>query len=122
VTHRVERINSLIQQELSDLLRRHVKDPRLGEFVTITEVVATGDLRHARVYVSRLSEREERDEIIGTLNAAANYLRTELGKRLRLRYVPEMSFHWDDSIERSERLQQIIDQINAEDSARAPGE
>jgi ribosome-binding factor A len=117
VSHRVERVNSLIRQEISDLLRRDIKDPRLGEFVSVTEVLTTNDLRHARVYVSRFSEREERDEIISVLNAASNYMRTELGKRLRLRYVPEISFHWDDSIERGARMQQLIDQANAEDNA-----
>jgi ribosome-binding factor A len=113
MTHRIERVNSLIREELSDLLRRDIKDPRIGSFVAITEVVTTPDLRHAMVYVSYFGTAEEKHETIDALTAASGFLHRELIKRLQMRHVPDLSFQWDDSIERGNRILQLIDQVSA---------
>lgn len=114
MAHRIERINNLIRREISELLQRQVKDPRLRTFVAVTEVSTTTDLKYAKVFVSYISSQEERQEILGALTAASGFLRKELNRNLRLRHIPELSFHWDDSIERGDRLQRLIDQVSSE--------
>ena len=112
MAHRIERINNLIRQEISELLRREIKDPRLNHFVAVTAVSTSADLKHAKVFVSCISSKEEREETLNALTAASGFFRRELTKLLRLRRIPELSFHWDDSIERGDRLLRLIDQID----------
>ena len=112
MVHRIERVNNLIRREISDLLQRQVKDPRLGNFIAVTEVSASPDLRYAKVYVSCISSEEEKQELLNILAAASGFLRNELARRLRLRRIPELSFHWDDSIERGAHLLELIDQVS----------
>ncbi len=112
MAHRIERVNNLIRQEISELLNRQVKDPRLGGFVAITEVATSPDLRYARIFVSCLSGKEEKQEILSALTAASGFFRNELAKRLRLRHVPELIFQWDDSIERGAYLLELIDKVS----------
>ncbi|MDP6647356.1 MAG: 30S ribosome-binding factor RbfA [Dehalococcoidales bacterium] len=109
--HRVERVNSLIRQEISQLLQRQVKDPRLDNFITVTEVITTPDLKHTRVFISHLGSEAEKQTTLETLTAATGFFRHELAKVLNLRYTPELSFHGDDSIERGDRISQIINQL-----------
>ncbi len=111
MAHRVERVNSLIRQEISELLQRQVKDPRLGDFIAVTEVVTSPDLKFAKVFVSRIGNEEEKQEVLSALVSASGFFRRELAKRLKLRYTPELSFQWDDSIERGDRLLQLIDKV-----------
>ncbi len=117
MTHRIERVNSLIRQEISELLRRQVKDPRLGNLVTVTDVSTSPDLRHAKIFISRIgSNEEEKQETLSVLAAASGFFRNELAKRLRLRHIPELSFQWDDSIERGDYLLQLIDEVSTDSS------
>ena len=111
MTRRTERVNNLIRQEISELLQRQVKDPRLGSFVAVTEVSTSPDLRHAKIFISRIGSQEEKQEILSVLASASGFLRKELARRLRLRRIPELSFQWDDYIERGAHLLQLIDQI-----------
>ena len=111
MAHRIERINNLIRQEISELLQRQVKDPRLGSFVVITEVSTSSDLRYARVFVSCIDSKEDKQEILSVLASASGFFRNELGRRLRLRRIPELSFKWDDSIERGAHLLELIDKV-----------
>jgi ribosome-binding factor A len=112
MSHRIERVSSLMRHEISELLQRQVKDPRLSKFVAVTEVSTSPDLRYAKVFVSCIGSEEEKEEMLKGLGAAANFLRNQLAKRLRLRRIPELSFHWDDSIERGTHLLQLIDELN----------
>jgi ribosome-binding factor A len=112
--HRIERVNNLIRREISELVQRQVKDPRLGAFVTITEVDTSPDLKYAKIFVSCISGKQEEQKTLTVLNAAAGFLRTELARNLRLRRVPELSFHWDDSIEHGDRILRLIDQVSSE--------
>ena len=114
MTHRIERVNSLIRQEISELLQRQVKDPRLGSVVTITDVSTSLDLRYAKIFVSRIGSEEEKQETLSVLAAASGFFRNELAKRLRLRHIPELSFQWDDSIERGDYLLQLIDEVSSD--------
>ena len=114
MAHRIERVNSLIRQEISQLLQRQVKDPRLGNFITVTEVSTSADLKYAKVFVSCIGGEEGKQEILSTLASASSFLRRELAKSLKLRRVPELSFKWDDSIERGDHLLQLIDRISSD--------
>ncbi len=115
--HRIERVNSLIRQEISELLQRQVKDPRLGNFVAVTDVSTSPDLRHAKIFVSRIGSEEEKQETLSVLAAASGFFRNELAKRLRLRHIPELNFQWDDSIEQGDYLLQLIDEVSSDSSA-----
>ena len=114
MSHRVERINTLIRREISDLIQHHLKDPRLDEFVSVTEVVTAADLKHARVFISSISGQQEKSRVLAALNSATGFLRSELAKKVRLRYTPELSFHWDNSIEHGDRILRLLDQFSAE--------
>jgi len=114
MAHRIERVNNLIRQEISELLQRQVKDPRLGSFVAITEVSTSPDLRYAKVFVSRIGSEEEKRETLKVLAAASGFLRNELARRLRMRRIPELNFEWDDSIERGAHLLDLIDKVSAD--------
>lgn len=114
MAHRIERVNSLIRQELSHLLQSQVKDPRLGSFIVVTEVDTSSDLKRARVFVSHMGIKAEKQETLDVLATASGFLRRELGKNLKLRYIPELHFQWDDSIERGDYLSQLIDRFTSD--------
>jgi ribosome-binding factor A len=111
MSRRIERVNNLIRQEISDLLQRQVKDPRLGGFVTVTQVSTSPDLRHAKIFISIMGNEEEKEEALEAFAVASGFLRRELGARLRLRRSPELSFHYDDSIDQGTHVLQLISQI-----------
>ena len=119
MTRRIERVNNLIRQEISELLQRQVKDPRLGSFVAITEVLTSPDLKYAKVFITRIGSEQEKKETLNGLAAASGFFRRELARRLRLRRIPELNFQWDDSIERGVHLLQLIDQVSP-DSTPSP--
>ena len=114
MAHRIERVNSLIRQEISELLQRQVKDPRLGNFIAVTEVITSADFKHARIFVSSMEQNEDKNEILKALTSASGFFRSKLAKSLRMRYTPELSFHWDDSIQRGNHLIQLINQVSSE--------
>jgi ribosome-binding factor A len=109
-TRRQERVADLLQEEISDLLQRKVRDPRL-ELVTVTALQVSSDLRYARVYVSLLGSEEEQRAALAGLQHAAGFLRHELGARLSLRCVPDLTFVLDESIERGQRILDVLHQI-----------
>lgn len=116
MTRRTERINELIREEISDLLLRDVKDPRLSAhgLVSITEVTVSPDLRKATVHVSHLGTDQERKEVLAGLQKAAPFLHRELMQRLALRHVPELVFKFDPSIERGARIATLIHEVQVE--------
>ncbi len=116
MTRRIEQINNLVRREISELLRHRVKDPRLSSFIAVTSVVISQDLRHAKIFVSHMGSPEERQETLDALGAASGFLRNQLARNLKLRRVPELSFHWDDSMERGSHLLALIDQVSAGDT------
>ncbi len=114
MAHRIERVNSLIRQEISELLQRQVKDPRLGNLIAVTEVSTSPDLKYAKVFVSRIGSDKEKQETLSALASASGFFRKELARRLKLRHIPELSFKWDDSIEHGDHLLQLIDKVTSE--------
>jgi ribosome-binding factor A len=122
MSHRIERVSSLMRHEISGLLQRQVKDPRLSQFVAVTEVSLSADMKYAKVFVTCMGSEEEKQAMLKGLGAASNFLRNQLAKRLRLRRIPELNFEWDDSIERGDHLLQLIDKISTERSTQEPGD
>ena len=114
MAHRIERGNSLIRQEISELLQCQVQDPRLGSFITVTEVATSADLKYAKVFVSRIGNEKEKQEVLNALASASGFFRRELARRLKLRHIPVLNFQWDDSIERGDHLSQLIDRVSPE--------
>lgn len=110
-THRIERVNELIRGEISQLLRRETKDPRLSGYISINSVVTSNDLRHAKVFVSCVCEEERKKEILNALHSASGFFRSELAKSLTIRRVPELQFIWDSSIEQGANLLAYMDKV-----------
>lgn len=110
MSQRTDRIDELLRQEIGEILRRDVDDPRIG-FVTITDVETSPDLRHARVWVSVIGRPEERDETIAALRRAMPFVRRQLGTRLRLRRIPEFQVKPDESVERGTRVLHLLQQL-----------
>jgi ribosome-binding factor A len=106
---RQRRIGALIQQELSDLLQRELRDPGLG-FATVTEVRVSTDLKRAQVYVSVMGDEEERRGTMAALQRGEGFIRRELASRLKLRHMPEIEFAPDLTLERAARLDALLDQ------------
>ncbi len=117
---RSKRVEEQLKRVLAELIRREVKDPRLGP-VTVTAVEVSRDLGHARVYVTPFAGLGDAADVLETLRHAAGYLRHELRKAMTLRVTPELDFRIDESIERGARLSQLIDEAVAEDRSRAAG-
>ena len=111
MNRRMGRVNGLLRQELSQLILRELKDPRVASFVTITEVDATPDLGHAHVYVSVMASAKEQIEVMEGLRSAEGFLRTTLKSRVQLRKIPALSFELDHSMERGADLVKLIDQV-----------
>lgn len=114
MTRRTEQVGDLIKEELSRLLEREVKDPQVG-FVTLTDVEVTADLRNARVYFSVLGDEQAMQESLAALERARGFLRRELSQRLEIRYVPELHFVLDRSIERGQRIANLLRQAHQQD-------
>ena len=116
MTRRAERVSSIIQQELSYLLREQVNDPRLASFISITKVSTTADLRLTKVFISTLGNKVDKNEILQGFVAASGFLRKQLANRLKLKHTPELSFHLDDSIERGAEVLRLIEQVASSDT------
>lgn len=122
MTRRSERVNDLLRAELSELVGQQLKDPRLQGLVTITQVIASPDLRHAKVYVSVMGSASEKSQGLQVLTAAAGYLRRELWRRLDIKRIPELSFLPDDSIERGSHLLQLLREVVTPEAPPQQGE
>jgi ribosome-binding factor A len=109
---RSERLGELILAEISHLITRQIKDPRIG-FVTFTRVEMSEDLRHAKVFVSSIGAEPEKARTLQGLASATGYIRRHVGRALHLRYTPEISFLLDDSLEHGAKIAQILRQLHA---------
>lgn len=105
--YRQAKMGEQIAQEVSDLLRTRVKDPRVG-FASITRVEMSGDLRHAKIFVSVMGEPEDQKATMKALHHATGFIRHELAERLTIRFMPEIAFKLDTSIEQGARILELI--------------
>ena len=108
---RTDRVSDQIRMEIADILMRQVKDPRVG-FVTVTGVEVTADLKQAWVYVTVLQQGAQEAGTMEALSRAEGFIRGELGRRLKLRYVPTLTFAKDTSVDRVSRVMGLLDQVH----------
>jgi ribosome-binding factor A len=114
-SRRVSRVASLIQQEVSQMVQLEIKDDRVGAgMVSVTDVDVSGDLQHAKIYVSIYGTEEAKEETMAGLKSATGYVRRELGRRVRLRRTPEIIFIEDKGIERGDRMLALLNQLSQE--------
>ncbi|GJL67123.1 MAG: ribosome-binding factor A [Nitrospirales bacterium] len=113
---RAERVADQIRMEVADILARKIKDPRVG-FVTVTDVDLSPDLRFAKIYVTSLQEGESENAALQGLSNAVRFVRGELGRRLELRYTPDIIFCQDGSRQHGRRIDQLLDSIQPKDDS-----
>lgn len=114
IPNRIKRVSNLLMSEISEVIRREVKDPRM-ELASITSVKVTKDLSAARVYVSVLGDPGKLDDVVGVLNRAGGFIRRRVQERIVLKRVPELKFFGDDSIQRGVRICSLIDKVMEEE-------
>ncbi|BFL67987.1 MULTISPECIES: 30S ribosome-binding factor RbfA [Staphylococcus] len=111
---RAERVGEQMKQEIMDIVNNKVKDPRVG-FLTITDVELTNDLSHAKVYLTVLGSNKEIDNTFKALEKAKGFIKSELGSRMRLRIIPDLTFEYDKSIEYGNKIERMIQDLHKED-------
>ncbi|MGD0621030.1 MAG: 30S ribosome-binding factor RbfA [Thermacetogeniaceae bacterium] len=108
---RSHRLAEEIKREVTGMLQTELKDPRICRLSSITDVEVSGDLRYAKLFVSVYGSEEEQSQTLAGLQSAGGFIRSELGKRIRLRFLPELTFYLDSSIQRGVRLANLIRQV-----------
>lgn len=116
---RAERVSDQMKQEIADILMRKIKDPRIG-FVTVTDVEVADDLRNAKVFVSVYGS--DKAETLKGLDSAAPFIRSELGHRMRMKFVPELLFRYDESVERGAHIMELLHDIEDKDGGKGHGD
>ncbi|MCP8616480.1 30S ribosome-binding factor RbfA [Salirhabdus salicampi] len=112
---RANRVAEQMKKELGEIISRRIKDPRVG-FVTVTAVKVTGDLQQAKVYISVLGDDDKKQDTLVGLAKAKGFIRSEIGKRVRLRKTPEITFEFDEAIEYGNRIETILRDLNDGDT------
>lgn len=118
MTTRQNKLRELLKEEVSDILRREIKDPRLG-FFTVMDAEITSDLRHAKVFVSIMGSEEERKQSMEVLKHAQHFVRQEFGKRVRMKVLPDIQFLHDESVDRGMRIFELLEEIKRDDEKRS---
>lgn len=113
-SQRAQRVGESIHHEVSQLLIRGLKDPRIG-FVTITGVDVTSDLRHARIFYTVIGDSASREASAAGLKSSVSFIRQQLGRVLRLRFVPEILFEYDASVEYAHRIEDLLREVRSSD-------
>lgn len=114
MTTRQAKVQQLIKHEVSDIIIREFKDPRKG-FITITDVEVSGDMRHARVFVSVLGDEDDKKRNLKILNNAAHFIRGSLSKRIEMKAIPDLEFKLDTSADQGIRIMELLEQVKREE-------
>lgn len=109
---RLNRISEEVRKVVSELIYNGLKDPRINEMTTITKAEVTRDLSFANIYVSVLGNNKDKENTLAGLNNAKGFIRSEIAKKVDLRYAPEPKFHLDESIEHGIYISKLIDEVN----------
>jgi len=109
---RSDKVRKALIREVSELLQRNVKDPRISGIVSVTDVDISSDCRSAKIFVSIYGDEEKREKTMMALESSTGYIRSEIGKRIPLRFTPEIQFKLDDSLERGSRVTALLDKIS----------
>lgn len=117
---RVERLNSLLKEVISEVVMQDVRDPRLGQFVTITSVDITNDLHYAKVYISVIGSPEQKSQSLEALQSAAGFIAIHASKKVVMRYFPSLTFKLDNAVEQHIRIETLLGKIHEEQKSRTP--
>ena len=118
MSRRTDRINEQLREEISTLLTRQIKDPRLNAVISITRVVSSGDLRSARVYISVMGNQETKQAALAGIQSAASFLRRELRDRINMKHTPFLSYELDSSLDEADQLLRLMNQVKLDEPAR----
>lgn len=118
MSRRTQRLNSLLKEVISEVIRKDVKNPHLPQLVTITNVEITNDLHYAKVYVSVIGNEPLKKEAILTLQSAAGFIAVHASKKVVMRYFPELTFILDDTVDKQVRIEKLIGEIEKERKSR----
>lgn len=117
---RTDRLNSLLKEVISEVIRRDVRNPHVTELVTVTRVQISKDLRHAKVFISVIGTEQEKAETIEALTSAAGFIAVQSSQKVVMRYFPELTFKLDDSVEKHMRIEELLGKISKERESRQP--
>ena len=117
---RTDRLNSLLKEVISEVIRKDVRNPHVTELITVTRVQISKDLRHAKVFISVIGSEQDKIETIEALNSAAGFIAVQSSHKVVMRYFPELVFKLDDSVEKHMRIEEILNKISEERKAHPP--
>lgn len=117
-TRRIDRLNSLLKEVISDVVRLEIKNPHLPPLITITQVEATKDLQHAKVFVSVIGNKEQKNKALAILQSSSGFIRTVAKKQIIIRYFPELTFILDESVEAQIHMGELIAKVQREREER----
>jgi ribosome-binding factor A len=116
VQYRIGRLSEEIKKEVSQMIFEEIKDPRISSMTSITDIEVSKDLRYAKIYISVYGNDDEKKNTIEGLKSATGFIRHELGKRIKLRYTPELIFELDNSIEYGAHISKILRDLDSQES------
>jgi ribosome-binding factor A len=119
-TRRVEKLNSLLKEVISEVILRDVKNPHVSSLITVTKVDIAKDLRHAKVYISVIGSEEQKKETFQAIQSASGFIGVHAAKKVVLRYFPELHFKLDNSIDQHMKIDSILREIEDERESRGP--
>jgi ribosome-binding factor A len=118
---RIERLNSLLKEVISEVVMRDVRNPRVNQFVTITRVDISNDLHHAKVFISVIGSDQEKEQTLEALESAAGFIAVHASKKVVMRYFPALTFRLDSSVDQHLRINDLLGQIHEEKNSRQQG-
>ena len=118
--NRLERVNSLLKEVISEVIQKEVRNPHVNTFVTVTHVDTSADLHHAKVYISLIATDDEKEKVLAALQTAAGFIAVHAAKKVQLRYFPNLTFKLDTGLEEPLRIQELLAKIEQERASRPP--
>lgn len=115
---RTDRLNSLLKEVITEVIKRDVRNPHVAEFVSVTRVEITKDLHYAKVYVSIIGSEQQKAETMDALNSAAGFIAIQSSREVVMRYFPELTFRLDDSVDKHMKIEELLSEINRERESR----
>lgn len=118
VKRRTDRLNSLLKEVISEVIKRDVRNPHVSELVTVTRVQISKDLRHAKVYISIIGSEQQKETTMQALTSAAGFIAVQASQKVVMRFFPELNFKLDDSVDKHMRVEKILGTISQERESR----
>lgn len=116
---RTDRLNSLLKEVISDVIRKDVRNPHVNELITVTRVDITKDLHYAKVFISVIGSEKDKEETVKALQTAAGFIAVTASKKVVMRYFPELTFKLDDSVDKHMRIEKLLGEISSERESRS---